>query len=538
MSASIEKIRDDLADLAVSTRDLRTADLFANSPKRAAEFTAEGAGVILDYSKNKITDAVKAKLLKLADACDLGSHIEAMFSGVAINRTERRPVLHTALRAPSQIVLDGVDIDALVRATKDRMRDLVAQIHAGHWRGYSGQRITDVVNLGIGGSHLGPLLACDALRADAQGSVAVHFVSNVDGGDIQGKLARLDPVTTLFIVASKSFTTPETALNAHTAERWLQARYADHRANGRHFIAITAHPARAVAFGIESANVLPMWDWIGGRYSLWSAIGLPIAALIGMDNFERMLAGAAAMDQHFRSAAWSANLPVLLALVGIWNSTYQGAETLAIVPYEERLFHLPAYLQQLEMESNGKRVTLRNLPVAGHTAPIIWGGLGTNVQHAFFQLLHQGTRLIPVDFILPLRNSQAPADHHDMLVANCLAQAEALMTGRAASELATGDIGIDLARHRETPGNQPSNLLLLDALTPASLGALLALYEHKTFVQGVLWDINSFDQWGVELGKQLAQCLLDEIRRDQPGEHDGSTGAAVSRYLTARDRNF
>ncbi|MGH8598252.1 MAG: glucose-6-phosphate isomerase [Gammaproteobacteria bacterium] len=536
MPAPIEKIRTELANIASAARGVRTASLFAATPDRAARFTAEGAGLILDYSKNPLNEAALTSLFHLADAASLATRIGAMFNGEVINFTEQRPALHTALRRSSGITIDGINLDALVEDTKTRMRELVREIHQGHWLGYSGQRITDVVNIGIGGSHLGPLLACEALREEALGHVAVHFVSNVDGGDIASKLARLDPARTLFIVASKSFTTPETALNARTAEHWLQDRFHDRAANSRHFIAITAYPARAVAFGIEASNVLPMWDWVGGRYSLWSAIGLPIALLIGMDNFERMLAGAARMDEHFRSAPWSANLPVILALVGIWNSNFLGAETLAIVPYEERLFHLPGYLQQLDMESNGKRVTLGNQPVHGHTAPVIWGGLGTNVQHAFFQLLHQGTRLIPVDFILPLRNPHAPPKHHDMLIANCLAQAEALMVGRMASELAgTSPVpGIDLPLHRATPGSQPSNLILIEALEPSSLGALLALYEHKTFVQGVLWEINSFDQWGVELGKQLAQRLLDEINGGRIDAHDGSTCAALARYLATR----
>jgi glucose-6-phosphate isomerase len=532
-------LRAELTKLARSWRARRIDAEFAHDPGRAAAFSREGAGLRLDFGKNRLDEEVLRLLIEFAEAQELGQRTADMFGGAPINRTEQRAVLHVALRArrDSELMNEGARIAPQIEDVRRRMRELVAAVHAGDWTGATGARITDVVNLGIGGSHLGPLLACEALRDERLGQVAVHFVSNVDGGDIAGTLAGLDPARTLFIVASKSFTTPETMLNARTAEAWLRAQLPA-AGLAAHFIAISARPDRAEAFGIPAAQVLPIWDWVGGRYSLWSAIGLPIAFAIGMDRFEHLLAGAEAMDRHFRAADWRDNLPVLLALVGYWNSTLLGAESFAVVPYEERLAQLPAYLQQLEMESNGKRVTLTNDAVQTHTAPVLWGGLGTNVQHAFFQLLHQGTRLVPVDFILPLRNPHSPPGHHDMLVANCLAQAEALMNGRRVASVEDGSApaDIDLALHRATPGNQPSNLLLFDALTPHTLGALLALYEHKTFVQGVLWEINSFDQWGVELGKELAQTILDELAAGHAGEHhDGSTRAAMARYLLARD---
>ncbi len=539
MTGTHDRLRAELTSHAAAWRTQRTTDLFASNPTRQLKFTREAAGLVFDYSKNRLDEATLKILLELAEAHGLRQRLAAMFAGEPINRTERRAVLHIALRArrDHSLTLGGENISLQVEAVKARMRQIVEAVQEGSWLGFDGQRITNIVNLGIGGSHLGPLLACTALREDHQGQVNLHFVSNVDGGDIAQHLAHLVPAQTLFIIASKSFTTPETMLNARTAEHWLR-KACPSASLAPHFIAITARPERATAFGVAADQVLPMWDWVGGRFSLWSAIGLPIALAVGMTHFEHLLAGAEEMDRHFHTAEWADNLPVLLAMIGIWNTNFLGAESFAVVPYEERLQHLPAYLQQLEMESNGKRVTLNNEAVASHTAPILWGGLGTNVQHAFFQLLHQGTRLVPVDFILPLHNPHSPPGHHDMLVANCLAQAEALMTGRTATSLegqAIEDDDIDLPLHRASPGNQPSNLLLFDRLTPHTLGALLALYEHKTFVQGVVWDINSFDQWGVELGKELAQTLLEEIAAGEVGDHhDGSTRAALARYLARR----
>lgn len=543
MTATRNRLRAELTAHAAAWHSQRTDTLFKTDPLRHQTFTREAAGLTLDYSKNRLDQSTLKTLLELADAHALRHRIAAMFAGHPINRTEQRAVLHVALRArrDNDLSLAGQKISGQVEAVKARMRLMVQALHGGNWVGFSGQRITDIVNIGIGGSHLGPVLACEALRDEHTGHVRVHFVSNVDGGDIAQHLARLVPEQTLFIIASKSFATPETMLNARTAERWLLDACPVAARLAPHFIAITSRPDRAAGFGVAADQVLPMWDWVGGRFSLWSAIGLPIALATGMTHFEHLLAGAEEMDRHFRTAEWADNLPILLAMIGIWNTNFLGAESFAVVPYEERLQHLPAYLQQLEMESNGKRVTMDNEAVESHTAPILWGGLGTNVQHAFFQLLHQGTRLVPVDFILPLHNPRSAPGHHDMLIANCLAQAEALMGGRDAASLevsATVVEDIDLPLHRATPGNQPSNLLLFDTLTPHTLGALLALYEHKTFVQGVVWEINSFDQWGVELGKELAQTLLEEIAAGQVGDHhDGSTRAALARYLARRQEN-
>ncbi|MCC7121593.1 MAG: glucose-6-phosphate isomerase [Gammaproteobacteria bacterium] len=506
-------------------------------PARADAWTIDAAGLCFDHSKQLLDAPARDALLALAHARALPARIEDLFRGGTVNPTEGRAALHTALRDPDDDVacVDGRPVGPEIRATLTRLREVVDDVLDGRWRGHGGARITDVVNLGIGGSHLGPQLVVDALRYVHTGAVRVHFVSNVDGGDIDRVLCQLDPATTLFIVASKSFTTPETALNALSAQAWILAHFAaDTRAIAAHFFAITAHPQRAVEFGIARDKVLPMWDWVGGRYSLWSAIGLPIALAIGYPGFMALLAGARAMDAHFRSAPLAHNAPVMLALCGLWNTNFLGAGTHAIVPYDERLRLLPDYLQQLEMESNGKRVTLDAEAVPLGTAPVVWGGIGTNVQHAFFQMLHQGTRLVPVDFMLALRHPRAVQGHHDMLVANCFAQSEALMVGRTREALRAAGADPTLAIHREQPGNQPSNTIVMDELTPATLGALLALYEHKTFVQGVLWQINSFDQWGVELGKQLAAKLLDELAAGHPGIHDGSTTRLMERYLARR----
>lgn len=535
MSSATSVLLDDLHQHARRLRAGRIEQLFANSA-RPSQWTIEAAGLYFDHSKQFLDAPARDALIALAHARALPARIDDLFRGAEVNPTEGRAALHTALRNPDDdsALVGGQPVGPAVRATLARMRGVVDDITSGRWRGHGGARITDVVNLGIGGSHLGPQLVCDALRYAHTGALRVHFVSNVDGGDIGRVLDALDPASTLFIVASKSFTTPETALNARTAQQWILQRFGDGQAIASHFFAISAHPQRAIDFGIAPANVLPMWDWVGGRYSLWSAIGLPIALAVGYEGFEQLLAGARAMDTHFRTAPLAANAPVMLALTGMWNTNFLGAETQAIVPYDERLNLLPDYLQQLEMESNGKHVTLDGTPVELATSPVVWGGVGTNVQHAFFQLLHQGTRLIPVDFILALRHPRSAAAHHDMLVANCFAQAEALMVGRTRDALAAGGADPVLAIHREQAGNQPSNMLLMDELNPSTLGALLALYEHKTFVQGVLWHINSFDQWGVELGKQLAATLLDELAAGQPGPHDGSTTTLMQRYLTRR----
>lgn len=540
MTAHRDDLHESLARHAAEWRARRVDESFVTCPGRHAALSRRAAGLTLDFSKNRLDETVITLLTGLADARGLRQRMEAMFAGEAINTTEARAVLHTALRARDLGTLQvaGEAIAPAIAAVKSQMRALVEALHAGRWLGFDGQPITDVVNLGIGGSDLGPRMACTALRDEASPRVRLHFVSNVDGGDINHALRGLDPARTAFIIASKSFTTTETMRNARTAQAWLAEACPDPAPRAAHFLGITARPDRAREFGIDQLRILPLWDWVGGRFSLWSAIGLPVAMAVGMDKFEALLAGAADMDQHFLEAPWRDNLPVLMALIGIWNSNFLGAETFAVVPYEQRLAHLPAYLQQLEMESNGKRITQDNQVVPGHTAPILWGGLGTDVQHAFFQLLHQGTRLVPVDFILALQNPLSPPGHHDMLVANCLAQAQALMQGRSAGSLedVTADQeGINLPLHRATSGNQPSNLLLMEALTPRTLGALIALYEHKTFVQGVIWGINSFDQWGVELGKVLADALLEDMHANTvTARHDPSTAAALRRYLGNR----
>ncbi|MCC6710420.1 MAG: glucose-6-phosphate isomerase [Gammaproteobacteria bacterium] len=515
---------------ALATRDI--ASLFAAEPERLQHFGKRAAGLTLDLSKQALDETALTLLVELATAGGLAAAIEAMFQGHIINHTEQRAVLHTALRAGPQgtAQVDGQRVAGDVEQVLTRMAELVAAVHDGRWTGHDGARITDVVNIGIGGSHLGPQLACDALRYQHTGHVRVHFLANVDGGEFERVVAPLDPASTLFLVTSKSFTTVETRLNAKSARAWLAARFPDPAAIARHFVAVSAAPARAVEFGIAADNVYPLWDWVGGRYSLWSAVGLPIAFAVGMAGFRDFLAGARALDEHFRHAPFEDNLPVLLALLAFWNSHCLDAESEAVVPYDDRLRYLPDYLQQLEMESNGKRVDREGHALAGHSAPITWGGLGTNAQHAFFQLLHQGTRRVPVDFILSLTHPAARREHHDMLVANCIAQAEGLMRGRLIESTDP------LARHRDIPGNRASTLITMTALTPATLGALIALYEHKTYVLSVLMNINAFDQWGVELGKVLAGSILEEIAQGAVSSaHDPSTRAVLEAYLKAQE---
>ena len=496
-------------------------------PERASRYRLEAAGLYLDYSRNLITDEALDLLIALAGASPLAAHREAMFRGGAVNRSEQRPVLHTALRAGAdELRADGLgELAGEIAAQRRRIGEISEQIRSGAWRGATGKPVRDVVNLGIGGSDLGPRLACEALKEFAHEGIRCHFLSNVDGEPIRSLLDGpdgLDPETTLFILASKSFTTGETLLNANTAGQWLQKCLRDSFGGNRgapanpfatpHFIGVTAAPERALALGLPESQILLFDDWVGGRYSLWSAIGLSIAISVGHDNFSRMLAGAAAMDRHFRQAPPRRNLPVILALLGIWYANCLDAQSQAVVPYCERLGRLPAYLRQLDMESNGKSVTLAGEAVAASTGPIIWGEAGTNSQHSFFQLLHQGTRLVPVDFIGIAKDSLSAPGHHRVLLANMVAQSSALMLGRQSGELPPW---------RQYPGNRPSNVLLLEQLTPETFGALLALYEHKVFVQGSLWNINSFDQWGVELGKDLARRLLD----DEGGSNTLDAGA-------------
>jgi glucose-6-phosphate isomerase len=516
---------------SLATRDI--ASLFDEEPDRLTRLRLSAAGLTLDLSKQALDGHTVSLLEELATGSGLATAVAAMFSGAVINHTEGRAVLHTALRAgPTGTArVDGQLVASEVEAVLARMATLVADVHEGRWTGHSGARITDVINIGIGGSHLGPQLACDALRYQAAGKVRVHFLANVDGGEFDRVVAPLDPASCLFLITSKSFTTVETRLNAMSARAWLTTRFADPAAIARHFVAVSAAPAKAVEFGIAADNVYPLWDWVGGRYSLWSAVGLPIAFAVGMHGFRELLAGARALDEHFVAAPVTRNLPVMLALTAYWNSHFLGAESEAVVPYDDRLRYLPDYLQQLEMESNGKRVDRDGQPLVGHSAPVTWGGLGTNAQHAFFQLLHQGTRRVPVDFVACLTHPAARREHHDMLIANCIAQAEGLMRGRA------GDQADALGRHRDIPGNRANSLITMQALTPATLGALIALYEHKTYVQSVLMNINAFDQWGVELGKVLAGSILAEIAQGAAAStHDASTQAVLNEYLAARGK--
>ncbi len=524
--AALAKHRDEVAGLHLRA-------LFAADPKRAERFTLRLDGLLLDYSKNRLTDRTMALLGDLARAADIAGGAARMFAGERINATENRAVLHVALRnrANAPVCADGRDVMPAVNAVLRQMRDFAGRVRDGTWRGASGERIAAIVNIGIGGSDLGPRMAVEALAPYRSPGLASHFVSNVDGAEIARTLSLLDPARTLFVVASKTFTTQETMANAATAREWLVAKLGE-KAVANHFVAVSTN-ARAVAeFGIDTANMFGFWDWVGGRYSLWSAVGLPIALAVGMDRFEEMLDGAHAMDRHFREAPIEANLPVTLALVGIWNTNLLGAECHAVLPYDQGLARLPAYLQQAEMESNGKSVTRDGRPVGRPTAPIVFGEPGTNGQHAFYQLLHQGPRIVPADFIAPARSHYPTGRHHAMLLANFLAQTEALMRGKTAEEVraelsSQGLSGAALEAaiaHRVFSGNRPTNSILLRQLDPRTLGMLVALYEHKIFVQGLIWDINSFDQWGVELGKQLANRILPELEGDASSSgHDAST---------------
>jgi glucose-6-phosphate isomerase len=521
-------------------------ELFSSDPTRFPRLSLDAADLFLDFSKNRVDDETLRLLFELARAAGLAQRIEAMFRGDRINNTENRAVLHTALRnaVDNPVLVDGTDVMPQVDAELRHMREFTDAVRDGVWRGHGGARITDVVNIGIGGSHLGPYMAVEALRAGTNNGPRVHFVANVDDADIGFTLARLHPESTLFLVVSKTFTTQETATNAATAREWLLDHFRDNAAVSRHFVAVSTNLAAVQAFGIDPKNTFTMWDWVGGRYSLWSAVGLSIALAVGMEDFRHLLAGAHAMDRHFREAPFERNMPVIMALLGIWYADFLDAASHCVVPYDERLRHLPAYLQQLDMESNGKRVSREGAAIGARTGPILWGNTGTNSQHAFFQLLHQGTHLIPVDFLLAARSEHGIGRHHDMLAANCLAQAEALMRGRSSDDTAAEmrDAGIDAERiaelvpHRSFPGNRPSNLLLYPRLDAATLGRIIALYEHKVFVQGVIWNVNSFDQWGVELGKQLAGTILNEIDGARSGAHDSSTAGLIARYRSMREK--
>ena len=530
-----------LAAHAIDSTDWQMRDLFAADPLRFKNMSVEAAGLFLDYSKNRLDRRTLELLVELARERGVEERREAMFRGEKINLTEQRAVLHTALRAPLDcaLVVDGQDVSADVHAVLARLRAFSDAVRSGAWLGYSGKPITDIVNIGIGGSDLGPKMVCLALRQYAHPRLTMHFVSNVDGHDIDAALAVVDPETTLFIIASKTFTTGETMLNAHTARRWFlaHARVAGDAALARHFVAVSTNTGAIEAFGIDAANMFPFWDWVGGRYSVWSAIGLPIALAVGFGHFSDFLAGAHAMDVHFTQAPLNQNMPVLLALAGFWNRQFLGCASVSIAPYHQDLNRFPAYLQQLDMESNGKRVTRTGDPVDTATCPVIWGDCGTNGQHAYFQLLHQGTDVTPIDFIACLRPAHELASHHAALLANCFAQSEAFMRGKDVDEVRAdlqaqglGAADVErLAPHKTFPGNRPSNTILMDYLTPHALGALVALYEHKTFVQGVLWDVNSFDQWGVELGKVLAKNIEAELTGEaEPQRHDSSTNGLIA----------
>ncbi len=526
-----------------SMQSTQIHDLFATQPDRAHRFSLAAAGLWLDYSKNRITSETMTLLFKLAQQRQLSEKIIDMFSGKIINHTEHRPALHVALRAPenhSAMFINGSNVMPTIHQQLHKMQQLVEQIHGGQWLGYSGKKITDVVNIGIGGSDLGPRMIVQALQPYHLGVVHCHFVANVDGADISRTLQNLNPETTLFIVASKSFTTQETLINAETARDWLLKHAKKPAAVSKHFVAISSKPDKAKAFGIDPNNVFEMWDWVGGRYSLWSTIGMPIAFSIGMAGFRELLAGAHAMDQHFLHAPLEHNMPVILGALAVWYVNYFNCQSQAVIAYDESLSLLPNYLQQLDMESNGKSVTQQGVEVQQATAPILWGGVGTNGQHAFHQLLHQGTVLVPVDFILPHTSHYPIGDHHAALYANCLAQSQALMQGKSLSEAAeelrnqgmSADQIATLAPHKAIPGNKPSNTLMMEKLTPKTLGALIALYEHKVYVQSVLWQINAFDQWGVELGKQLGTPIFEQLIAKKPNalKVDCSTQQLIKRF--------
>jgi len=517
----------------------RLRDLFERDPSRGDRLAAEAAGLHLDYSKNLVSDETLALLRALADARALRGRIEGMFRGEKLNFTEDRAVLHVALRAPrgSRIEVDGRDVVPDVHAVLERMGRFCERLRSGEWKGHTGQRIRSVVNLGIGGSDLGPRMATEALRHCADRDLDVRFVSNIDPTDFTETTRDLDPARTLFIICSKTFTTQETLANARAARSWCVDALGDEAAVARHFVAVSTAAQEVVKFGIDEQNMFGFWDWVGGRYSLCSAVGLSVMLSIGPDGFRDLLAGFRAMDEHFREAPFERNLPVILGLLGVWYNNFLGAQTHAVLPYDQYLKHFADYLQQLDMESNGKRVDRSGRPVAHQTGPVVWGQPGTNGQHAFYQLIHQGTKLVPCDFIGMARSANPIGAQHDLLIANLIAQTEALAFGRTAEEVVAEGVAAALVPHRTFPGNHPSNTILASRLDPATLGALIALYEHKVFVQGTLWDVNSFDQWGVELGKVLARRVAAELEAEQEPTlaHDSSTNALIRRYRGLRD---
>ncbi len=522
-------------------REMRNAhlrEIFRADPSRGQHMTLEACGLYLDYSKNNVTGESLSRLRDLAEACELRTAIQDMFNGRKINVTENRAVLHTALRNRSNrpILVDGLDVMPEINAVLEQMAAFSRQVRVGNWKGFTGRPIRNIVNIGIGGSDLGPMMACEALKAYSDRRLTVRFVSNVDATQFVEQTRDLDPAETLFIVASKTFTTQETMTNARSARGWLLAALKDPAAVARHFVAVSTNTAEVVAFGIDPANMFGFWDWVGGRYSLCSAIGLPLMIAIGPEAFVQMLDGCHAMDQHFATAPFELNLPVTLGLIGVWYNNFFGAQSQAILPYDQYLSRFAAYFQQGDMESNGKSVDRAGRPVRWQTGPVIWGEPGTNGQHAFYQLLHQGTKLIPCDFIGFCRSHNPLDSHHDILMANYFAQTEALAFGKTAQAVAAEGGDESLAPFLVFEGNRPTNTLLADELTPYTLGALIALYEHKIFTQGIIWDIYSFDQWGVQLGKVLADRVLQELQAPVfPAlQHDSSTNALIARYRAQR----
>ncbi len=539
MSATVAPLTKRPAWKALEThypqmKNLSLRQLFADDPKRGERLTVEALGIYLDYSKNRVTDETLKLLLQLAAESDLRGRIDAMFRGDKINITENRAVLHVALRAPKgqSIMVDGEDVSPKVHAVLDKMAAFCNRVRSGEWKGHTGKPIKNIVNIGIGGSDLGPVMAYEALRHYSRRDMTFRFVSNVDGTDFVEAVHDLDAEETLFIVSSKTFTTQETMTNAHSARVWLLEKLKHNAAVAKHFVAVSTNAAEVSKFGIDTANMFEFWDWVGGRYSMDSAIGLSTMMAVGPDNFRALLAGFHEMDEHFRTAPFERNLPVLLGLLGVWYTDFFGAQTVAVLPYEQYLKRFPAYLQQLTMESNGKHVTLGGKEVDYQTGPVYWGEPGTNGQHSFYQLIHQGTKLIPCDFIAFGKALTPLSNHHDLLLANVFAQAEALAFGKTAAEVKAEGTPDWLVPHRTFEGNRPSNTFLLEKLTPAALGKLVALYEHSVFTQGVIWEVDSFDQWGVELGKVLAKRIVPEL--ESKGEpqlgHDSSTNALIRQY--------
>ncbi|RLU07697.1 glucose-6-phosphate isomerase [Pseudomonas prosekii] len=535
-----------LKDHRQAMQDFSMREAFNADPQRFTQFTLSSCGLFLDYSKNLINAETRDLLVGLANEVDLKGAIKALFDGEIVNSSEGRPALHTALRRPvgDKLSVNGVNVMPEVHKVLNQITDLVGRIHDGLWRGYTEKPITDVVNIGIGGSFLGPELVSEALLSYAQKGVRCHYLANIDGSEFHELTMKLRAETTLFIVSSKSFNTLETLKNAQAARAWYLAQGGSEAELYRHFIAVSSNNAAAVAFGIREENIFPMWDWVGGRYSLWSAIGLPIALAIGMSNFKELLSGAYTMDQHFQSAPFEQNMPVLLALLGVWYGNFWGAQSHAILPYDHYLRNITKHLQQLDMESNGKSVRQDGTPVSTDTGPVIWGGVGCNGQHAYHQLLHQGTQLIPADFIVPIVSFNPVADHHQWLYANCLSQSQALMLGKtlAEAEAELRDKGVSeeevhkVAAHKVIPGNRPSNTLVVERISPRRLGALVAMYEHKVFVQSVVWGINAFDQWGVELGKELGKGVYNRLVGSEETPADDASTQGLINYFRGRHR--